>query len=269
MLTSLLWRTPRATTARRRSKRPYRLRKLLAVDGALTLGAAQCGCRPGGTFGVAARLDRTPPDVEESPVIAVTSSASKRRRRGHCRCATGCRRASHAPCSRADRRSRRIAAARLLYQRGSTTSAEAIYRAVERRADRLGLGRGLAAEDDRQQLPAAAVRRERTRGIAELALAYHQPPVDGLGEVVELERALVERARRREILLRLQRLSPREHGAREPRLQPVAQRQRPRRRRFESEEVTAIAGECRLDVGRRPRRARARTPIRRARRRGR
>src|SRR5262247_3333907 len=63
---------------------------------------------------------------------------------------------------------------------------------VEGPTNRLGLRRGLQAEHHREQLAAAAIRAQRLRGPAELAVAEHELPVEILGEVVEFERALVE-----------------------------------------------------------------------------
>src|SRR5690349_13276557 len=58
--------------------------------------------------------------------------------------------------------------------------------------DRLRFGGRLATEHDREELPAAAIGGQRAGRIAELSLAHHQASIDRLGEVVELEGALIE-----------------------------------------------------------------------------
>src|SRR5262247_3026400 len=94
---------------------------------------------------------------------------------------------------------------------------------VEGYANRLGLRRGLQAEHHREELAAAAIRAQRLRGPAELAVAEHELSVQILGEVVEFEGALVEGNCVLAAAGALQASTEREHRAHEFRPQPVAE----------------------------------------------
>ena len=139
MLTAQLWPDAEGDDAKTSfDSGLYRLRKLLGVDGALTLAEGKLSLNPqrrlARRVGVraGARCDAARRRGGARAAIAVISSASKRPRHGRCRCATGCRRGSRAPCwPRAGARSAaRLRAARALYERALELDnlAEAVYR---------------------------------------------------------------------------------------------------------------------------------------------